>query len=38
MAQQAKLLAAVLDGKVKLVKASAGGSLVLTVGSGFRLG
>jgi hypothetical protein len=38
MAQQAKLLAAVLDGKVKLVKASGGGSLVLTVGSGFRLG
>ena len=38
MTQQAQLLAAVLDGKVKLVKASGGGSLVLTVGSGFRLG
>jgi NADPH-dependent glutamate synthase beta subunit-like oxidoreductase len=38
MAQQAKLFSAVLDGKVKLVKATGGASLVLTVGSGFRLG
>ena len=33
-----RLLAAVLGGKVKLVKAADGASLVLTVGSGFRLG
>ena len=39
MAAQARLLASVLDGKVTLVKAATGGgSLVLTVGSGFRLG
>ncbi|HEV3464409.1 MAG TPA: LytR C-terminal domain-containing protein [Actinomycetota bacterium] len=38
LARQARLLAAVLGGKVELVKASDGGSLVLTVGSGFRLG
>jgi LytR cell envelope-related transcriptional attenuator len=38
LARQARLLAAVLGGKVKLVKAAAGASLVLTVGSGFRLG
>jgi hypothetical protein len=38
MAQQAKLLAAVLDDRVKLVKATGGGGLVLTVGSGFSLG
>jgi LCP family protein required for cell wall assembly len=38
MAPQARLFAEVLDTKVKLVKADRGGSLVLTVGSGFRLG
>ena len=37
LAGQARLLAAVLGGKVKLVKANDGGSLTLTVGSGFRL-
>jgi LCP family protein required for cell wall assembly len=37
LARQAGLLAAVLGGKVKLVKATNGASLVLTVGSGFRL-
>ena len=37
LARQARLLAAVLGGKVKLVKAGGGSSLVLTVGSGFRL-
>jgi LCP family protein required for cell wall assembly len=37
MAAQARLLASVLDGQVKLVKATTGGgSLILTVGSGFR--
>jgi hypothetical protein len=37
LARQAQLLAAVLGGKVKLVKATDGASLTLTVGSGFRL-
>ncbi|MGH3100711.1 MAG: LCP family protein, partial [Thermoleophilia bacterium] len=37
MARQARLLASVLGGKVKLVKAGDGASLTLTVGSGFRL-
>jgi hypothetical protein len=37
LARQARLLAAVLGGKVKLVKATNGASLALTVGSGFRL-
>jgi hypothetical protein len=37
LARQARLLASVLGGKVKLVKASDGASLTLTVGSGFRL-
>jgi LCP family protein required for cell wall assembly len=39
MAPQARLLDSVLGGDVKLVKAAGGGGgLVLTVGSGFRLG
>jgi LCP family protein required for cell wall assembly len=38
MAPQARLLGDVLDGKAKLVKAPAGATLVLTVGSGFELG
>jgi hypothetical protein len=38
MAQQARLLDSVLGGDVRLVKSARGGSLVLTVGSGFRLG
>ena len=37
LARQARLLASVLGGKVKLVKAGDGASLTLTVGSGFRL-
>ena len=37
MAAQARLLRSVLGGGVTLVKADAGASLVLTVGSGFRL-
>ena len=37
LARQARLLAAVLGGQVKLVKTGDGASLVLTVGSGFRL-
>ena len=37
LARHAWLLAAVLGGKVKLVKTGDGASLVLTVGSGFRL-
>ena len=37
LASQARLLASVLDGKVKLVKVGDGASLTLTVGSGFRL-
>ena len=37
LARHARLLAAVLGGKVKLVKTGGGASLVLTVGSGFRL-
>jgi LCP family protein required for cell wall assembly len=37
MAAQARLLRAVLGGGVRLVKADGGTSLVLTVGSGFRL-
>jgi LCP family protein required for cell wall assembly len=37
MAAQARLLQAVLGGGVTLVKADGGSSLVLTVGSGFRL-
>ena len=37
LARHARLLAAVLGGKVKLVKTGDGASLVLTVGSGFRL-
>ena len=37
LAPQARLLASVLDGKVKLVKAGDGASLTLTIGSGFRL-
>jgi LCP family protein required for cell wall assembly len=37
LARQARLLGAVLDGQAKLVKAGDGASLVLTVGSGFRL-
>ena len=37
MAAQARLLRSVLGGGVTLVKADAGTSLVLTVGSGFRL-
>jgi hypothetical protein len=37
MAAQARLLRSVLGGRVTLVKADAGTSLVLTVGSGFRL-
>ncbi|HSK36435.1 MAG TPA: LytR C-terminal domain-containing protein, partial [Actinomycetota bacterium] len=37
LAQQARLLSAVLGGQVKLVKAGEGGTLVLTVGSGFKL-
>lgn len=37
LARQARLLASVLGGQVKLVKAADGASLVLTVGSGFRL-
>jgi LCP family protein required for cell wall assembly len=36
--QQARLLDAVLDGRVELVRADRPGDLVLTVGSGFRLG
>jgi len=36
--QQAQLLRSVLDGRVKLVKRNTGSGLVLTVGSGFRLG
>ena len=37
LAGQGRLLASVLGGQVKLVKAGDGASLVLTVGSGFRL-
>jgi len=37
LARQARLLASVLGGKVKLVRAADGASLTLTVGSGFRL-
>ena len=37
LAGRARLLASVLGGQVKLVKAGDGASLVLTVGSGFRL-
>jgi hypothetical protein len=37
LARQARLLRSVLGGKVKLVRAEGGGSLVLTVGSGFSL-
>jgi LCP family protein required for cell wall assembly len=37
LVRQARLLASVLGGKVKLVKAGDGASLTLTVGSGFRL-
>jgi hypothetical protein len=37
LARHARLLASVLGGKVKLVKAADGASLTLTVGSGFRL-
>jgi LCP family protein required for cell wall assembly len=36
--QQARLLGAVLGSQVKLVKADRGATLVLTVGSGFKLG
>jgi LCP family protein required for cell wall assembly len=38
LAGQARLLAAVLGGRVELVEADGPRSLVLTVGSGFRLG
>jgi LCP family protein required for cell wall assembly len=38
MAAQARLLGAVLDGRVRLVKEPGRATLVLTVGSGFRLG
>ena len=38
LARQARLLAAVLGGEVQLVRAADGASLVLTAGSGFRLG
>ncbi|HEV3013990.1 MAG TPA: LCP family protein [Actinomycetota bacterium] len=37
LARHARLLASVLGGKIKLVKAPDGASLTLTVGSGFRL-
>jgi LCP family protein required for cell wall assembly len=36
--QQARLLRSVLGGQVKLVKADRGATLVLTVGTGFKLG
>jgi LCP family protein required for cell wall assembly len=38
LARQARLLGEVLGGTVKLVKADGGATLVLTVGTGFRLG
>jgi LCP family protein required for cell wall assembly len=38
LARQARLLGEVLGGTVKLVKADDGATLVLTVGTGFRLG
>jgi hypothetical protein len=38
LAPQARLLASVLGPQVKLVKTPTGATLVLTVGSGFRLG